>query len=311
MLKSNILKRTLNLPSSSTLKKGIKLHIPQKIECSHNVVLTYVLPCSRNGFDTFSDIILKLDGVNLNHFFKGCKMTANQINELFFSYLKIDKNKKTTIISTRLGEPTLSLFDMIDYIKINNFVFDKSNIFVLKQLNKNKNLSNHEIFLPNLFSKDNLKSKIIQISINTSLQCIRFGSNVCSSLHQFLFGDGNECIETKFSDFTIEKQCDLNLNFNYTTIIKNFKKFKPQLNDIQLFRPITPYMKEIYLMPCVLHAIISKKDIQFLLLLDEIPIDTYTTNKKLNINLKFSKKIQLVFDTAQKKSTFYCYIKYF
>ena len=186
---------------------------------------------------------------------------------------------------------------MIDYIKINHFVFDESNLFVLKHLNKYKHLSNHEIFLPNLFSKDNLKSKIIQISLNTRLQSIRSGSSVCDTKKSIYLEMDKSASKPNFLTTKLvhlKKKCTLKLNFCYKTIINNFKKFVPKIQDIQLFRHISPYVKELYLLPCIIHEIICDSDVQFLLLMDEIPIDTYTTNKKLNISLKFQKKIQLV-----------------
>ena len=198
MLKSNILKSALNISSHSSLNKTINFCIPQQIECQNNILLTFTLPSSKNGYDTFSNINLRLDDLILQHYYNNKKVTLQELNELFFSYLSIDKSGNTSIISTRLGKPSISLFDMIDYIKINHFVFDESNLFVLKHLNKYKHLSNHEIFLPNLFSKDNLKSKIIQISLNTRLQSIRSGSSVCDTKKKYLFGDGQSASKPNF-----------------------------------------------------------------------------------------------------------------
>ena len=147
MLKSNILKSALNISSYSSLNKTINLSISQQIECQNNIVLTFTLPSSKNGYDTFSNILLRLDDLILQHYYNNKKVTVQDLNELFFSYLSIDKTGNTSIISTRLGKPSIALFDMIDYIKINHFVFDESNLFVLKHLTKYKILKSINIFI--------------------------------------------------------------------------------------------------------------------------------------------------------------------
>lgn len=306
MLKSNILKSILKLKSNTELSKTIHVCIPQEKEDKKKNKLLFTLPCTKSGYDEFSNIKLKLDDLAFNHFYENKKMSMNCLDQLFFSYLKI-QDDKTSVLSTKIGQPFIDIFDMINYIKIDNFVFDKKNIFVLKHLNKKVNRLNTEIYLPNLFSKDHTKKKIIEVSINTNLHNLKHASNIYSQNSQYLFTDGEKYISTKFADNTIQKEIKLNLQFSYKTVIKDLQKFKPKLHDIKIFQNTSNYVKELAVSKCKLHQVISKSRIQFLLLINEVPVDTFFTNELLNIQINSSNKVQLIFDTEQKNK-FFCFM---